>query len=96
MQVCAALEGPGEAYLRFFGQYLEQFPVRKLNKAAHDRMVKLVDRMLDLHKQLAAAKSPIDKERIPRDIEATDRQIDKLVYKLYGLTDGEIAIVEDK
>src|SRR5439155_2506643 len=27
-QTCAALEGPGEAYLRFFGQYLEGFPVK--------------------------------------------------------------------
>ena len=27
-QVCAALEGPGEAYLRFFGQYLENFPIK--------------------------------------------------------------------
>ncbi len=95
VHVCAALEGPGEAYLRFFGQYLEQFPVRKFNKAAHDRMVKLVDRMLDLHKKLAKAKSPLDKERIPRDIEATDRQIDKLVYELYSLTEEEIAIVEE-
>ncbi|MCH8316320.1 MAG: N-6 DNA methylase [Planctomycetes bacterium] len=79
---------------------LAQLPIRtidfsrKSDKTAHDRMVKLVDRMLDLHKRLAAAKSPHDKERIPRDIEATDRQIDKLVYDLYGLTDEEIAIVE--
>jgi hypothetical protein len=27
-------------------------------------------------------------------IEATDREIDRLVYKLYGLTDEEIALVE--
>ena len=66
------------------------------DKAAHDRMVKLVDRMLDLHKKLAAAKSPLDKERIPRDIEATDRKIDKRVYDRYGLTDEEIAIVESE
>jgi len=26
---------------------------------------------------------------------ATDRQIDRLVYDLYGLTDEEIAIVEE-
>jgi hypothetical protein len=26
--------------------------------------------------------------------DATDRQIDRLVYDLYGLTDAEIAIVE--
>ena len=56
--------------------------------------------MLDLRKQLAAANSPRDKERIPREIEATDRQIDALVYDLYGLyglyglTEEDIAIVE--
>jgi len=31
---------------------------------------------------------------IQRQIDATDRQIDKLVYELYGLTPEEIAIVE--
>jgi hypothetical protein len=29
------------------------------------------------------------------DIDATDRQIDQLVYELYGLTDEEIRIVEE-
>lgn len=28
-------------------------------------------------------------------IDATDRQIDQLVYELYGLTDAEIRIVEE-
>jgi hypothetical protein len=31
---------------------------------------------------------------IQRQIDATDQQIDKLVYELYGLTPEEIAIVE--
>jgi hypothetical protein len=30
-----------------------------------------------------------------RDIEATDGEIDRLVYELYGLTEEEIAIVEE-
>ncbi len=30
-----------------------------------------------------------------REIEAIDRQIDQLVYELYGLTDEEIKIVEE-
>ena len=30
-----------------------------------------------------------------RQIEATGREIDRLVYELYGLTDEEIAIVEE-
>jgi hypothetical protein len=37
-----------------------------------------------------------DKEIIQQQIDATDRQIDKLVYKLYGLTEEEIKIVEGK
>jgi hypothetical protein len=32
---------------------------------------------------------------MPREIEATDRQIDQLVYQLYGLSDEEIRIVEE-
>jgi hypothetical protein len=31
---------------------------------------------------------------LQRQIDATDRQIDALVYELYGLSDAEIAIVE--
>jgi glycerate kinase len=31
---------------------------------------------------------------LQRQIEATDKQIDALVYELYGLTDEEIAAVE--
>jgi len=65
------------------------------DKSRHDRMVELVERMLSLHEQLASAKTPQDKTVIQRQIEATDRQIDGLVYELYGLTDEEIAIVEE-
>jgi len=32
---------------------------------------------------------------IQRQIDATDKQIDKLVYELYGLTNEEIQIVEE-
>jgi len=64
--------------------------------AKHDKMVKLVERMLDLHKQLAAAKIPDEKTKIQRQIDITDKQIDKLVYDLYGLTEEEIRIVEER
>ncbi len=32
---------------------------------------------------------------IQRQIDATDRQIDQLVYELYGLTEEETKIVEE-
>ena len=39
---------------------------------------------------------PTDSTRtvIERQIEATDREIDRLVYELYGLSEEEIALVE--
>jgi len=58
-------------------------------------MVKLVEQMLDLHKQLVAAKIPDEKTKIQRQIDTTDKQIDNLVYDLYGLTEEEIKIVEE-
>jgi hypothetical protein len=59
-------------------------------------MVALVERMLALHKKLAAASISVDKDLYQRQIEATDRQIDALVYELYGLTEEEIAVVEEQ
>ncbi|MFZ1553704.1 MAG: hypothetical protein WAV53_20095 [Anaerolineae bacterium] len=59
-------------------------------------MVSLVTQMLDLHKRLAAEGIPHEKAALQRRIEATDRQIDALVYELYGLTDAEIAVVEQE
>jgi hypothetical protein len=50
--------------------------------------------MLKWHGQLAVAKVPQDKPALPRQIDATDAQIDRLVYELYGLTEEEIRIVE--
>ena len=41
-----------------------------------------------------AERLPQRREQIQREIDATDRQIDQLVYQLYGLTDAEIKIVE--
>jgi hypothetical protein len=51
---------------------------------------------LDSHKRLHDAKtSAADRELLQRQIDATDREIDRLVYDLYGLTDEEIRIVEE-
>jgi len=77
-------------------------PIRTINfddpadVAQHEKMVALVEQMLALHKKLAAATIPADKELYQRQIETTDRQIDALVYELYGLTGEEIAIVEGR
>ena len=53
-----------------------------------------LDQILSLHKQLPQARTPHEQTALQRQIEATDRQIDALVYELYGLTEEEIRIVE--
>ncbi len=81
-------------------QYFGELPIRPINfgdtadKFRHDRMVDLVNSMLDLHKQLPTAKTEHEKTLLQRQIDATDKQIDELVYELYGLTEEEIKIVE--
>ena len=50
--------------------------------------------MPTLHKQLPETKTGREQTLIQRQIDATDRQIDKLVYELYELTEDEIKIVE--
>ncbi|MFI5166433.1 MAG: Eco57I restriction-modification methylase domain-containing protein [Thermoanaerobaculales bacterium] len=81
-------------------QYFGELPIRYLSlvsraeRSRHDRMVERVDGMLALHTKLAAARTDHEKTVLQRQIDATDREIDILVYELYGLTDEEIKIVE--
>ena len=96
-QVSTTMRG---GFFRYFTQFIEQLPIRRINfsdpsdKAEHDKMVSLVERMLDLRKRLTVANTPSDKTRLQRQIDATDQEIDQLVYALYGLTEEEITIVE--
>ena len=81
-------------------QFIEQLPIYPINfadgsdKSRHDQMVTLVEQMLGLHQRLSAAKTPHDKTLLERQLTATDAQIDRLVYDLYGLSAEEIGIVE--
>jgi len=57
-------------------------------------MVALVEQMLETKKQLQTARTDRDKNFYQDRCNALDRQIDKLVYELYELTDDEIKIVK--
>jgi hypothetical protein len=87
-------------YLAFERGSLASLPIPQLShddpadKARHDKMVALVERMLELHKRRQAAGSDHERELLQRQIDSTDGEIDALVYELYGLTEEEIRIVE--
>lgn len=64
------------------------------NKGNINSIISLVDQMLSAKKQLHQSKTESDKNYLERKCESLDKQIDKLVYELYGLTEEEIKIVE--
>jgi hypothetical protein len=78
-----------------------ELPFRKIafnnrkDKARHDQLAELVEEMLALHRKLPAARTAHEKTVLKRQIAAVDRQIDQLVYELYGLTDEEVKLVEE-
>ena len=90
----------GEALAEVKKKHVEQLPIRAIDfsnpaeKSQHDKMVLLVEKMLEAHKRLAKAKTPQEKESLERQIQETDSSIDSLVYELYGLNEEEIKIIE--
>ncbi len=64
------------------------------DKARHDQLVGLVDKLLGLMPKLRAATSESEKATLQNAVTAADQEIDKLVYELYGLTESEIKLVE--
>ncbi len=83
-------------------QYIEQLPIRRIDfshasdKAKHDKVVTLVKRMLELNKKKHSGKlSPSELKRMERQIASTDKEINRLVYELYGITEQERKIIEE-
>ena len=83
-------------FFRYFTQFLEQIPLPGSNVSViqHDRMVSLVTAMIDTKGKRAVAATDRDIQFHDRRIADLERQIDELVYTLYGLTDADIALVE--
>ncbi len=50
--------------------------------------------MLDLHRHLSRATTDREKQIIRQDIDSVEKQIDSLVYGIYGLSVKDIAVVE--
>jgi adenine-specific DNA-methyltransferase len=72
-----------------------EFPIpEKIDADVQDHLRKLTEQILAAKKQLNAAQIDKDKEFYENKCASLDRQIDALVYELYGLTAEEIRIVE--
>ncbi len=73
---------------------LRELPLPSPPKAVHDQTTHFVKKILSLQEEFSKTNLDIYHQQIKRTIDHTDKQIDQLVYELYGLTEEEIKIVE--
>jgi hypothetical protein len=75
---------------------VREFPYpRTIEPLKRDQLARLVEQTLKLHETLQQAKIERERTVIQHQITAKNQQIDQLVYELFGLTDEEIAMVEE-
>jgi hypothetical protein len=81
-------------------QYFGELPIRALDlrnagqKTKHDRMVQLVEMMMKSKVQMLTVKTESARTYLEDKCAGLDRQINQLTYDIYGLTPGEVALVE--
>jgi hypothetical protein len=90
----------GEYYC-FESRFIRNLPIYIINTSLkdeckkHDLIVNLVKQTLSLYQEFRKEQTPPSRKMLQNQINATENQINQLVYQLYGITDPqEIAIIE--
>jgi len=81
--------------MHFDKYYIDKLPLKNIDLKSQQPFITLVDQILTAKQQPPS--SPFIKGELKdADTSALEREIDEMVYKLYGLTEDEIKIVEGK
>ena len=80
---------------------LNSLPIYKINEDIqqdthnYNEIIRLVEQLLFIYPQRNSGQTPPSQKMLQNQINAMEKQIDQLVYQLYGITDPqEIAIIE--
>ena len=79
-------------YLELYQRPLSEIPIKEISPNLQQAFVEYVDKILAITKDEDYPNNA-DKQARVKELE---RQIDQLVYELYGLTEEEIAVVEGR
>lgn len=82
----------GDAASRAFTIFIEQVPIPKVLETQQQLYIILVEQILTITKDEDYLSNPTKQAKVKE----LERQIDQMVYELYGLTPEEIAVVEGK
>ncbi|MFA5295004.1 MAG: hypothetical protein WC382_05770 [Methanoregulaceae archaeon] len=92
----------GGAYRKYQAPAFEKLPVYvpdfddPVQAALHDRLEALVGEIMRVKNRITEQRAGEEDAGIMQKARDLDRQIDAVVYRLYGLTEDEIALVGDK
>ena len=65
------------------------------HKEVHDKIVVLVDNIIELNKKVNTEKNPNSLNMINRQILACEKQLDNLIFSIYNLNDEEKSIINE-
>jgi len=87
-------------YLRLDIPYLKQIPIIEIPVLDQKPFIEVVDKILEITKYLSEYDAQAGDDYLINSTEQTkvkkyERQIDEMVYKIYGLTEEEIKIIEN-
>ncbi len=82
--------------LEYFWNSISKLPIRRIapTDPSHQRMIDLVQRMIDLHAAAASARTAHEQTRLERQLQLTSDLIDDLTFQLYGFASEEADIVK--
>lgn len=94
------LKSTKKVFSEIQARQVEQLPFPTVNfknnddKSRHDEIVRFVETLLELNKDLRKTKHHDEIDRMQNRIRYAENKIDEIIYKLYSLTKKEISIVE--
>ena len=77
--------------MELFQKPLSEIPTKIIHESEQKPFIELVDRILSITKDKDYLRNPQKQAKV----KALEQEIDQMVYKLYGLTAEEIAIVKE-
>jgi hypothetical protein len=86
----------GSGVYEYFANGISKLPIPEIAIHKQKLFIELADKMIQLNKDLANAKSPHEKRLIEKQIKITDEKINTRAYELYDLTSEEIIVIENE
>ncbi|MCL2511789.1 MAG: Eco57I restriction-modification methylase domain-containing protein [Bacteroidales bacterium] len=84
----------GRAFAQVKTINVKQLPYVEADVKQQEQIIKHVDQLLHLNKELQTATLPNQKELIQARIAHSEDKINEIVYELYGLTEEEVKIID--